>query len=144
MSKGISLPVSSMVLIVIAVIALIAIISFFVMVGGGAMNRTELEKTFRQGCISICDMDDRATMNLAVKYPVWQNACEQLHGVEKGAYMQCLDFCGCLVPPRPCEYLCGFNKLIDIDGWNTFCTQIREHPSTAETYGKCDCACSND
>jgi hypothetical protein len=139
--KGMALPTSMLALAAIVVMVLIAAVSFFFFVGGGAISRTELESTFRTNCLTICSDPNRMTANLAAQYPEWQSACEQLHGVEKGAYLQCLDRCGsgCLVPGDACDYLCTFRTVLD--DWPGFCERVRTHPTTAATYARCDCSC---
>lgn len=135
--KGITLPLTSIVIIAIAVLALVVVVGFFLTTGGGAAASIQQEKVFRETCIEICQMPDRADVNLAARYPNWQSACEALYAVPKGAYIQCLDRCGCVTTPSPCEYLCMFKSVMD--DWSTFCGNVVKHPSTIATYGRCKC-----
>ncbi|MEM7817287.1 MAG: hypothetical protein QXL81_00505 [Candidatus Aenigmatarchaeota archaeon] len=133
------LPVSVMIGIAIIVVALVAIIAFFWATGGGAAAQAELQNIFTQNCMAICANPERSTMNLANAYPEWQRACEQLYGIERGAFVQCLERCECARLAGPCEFLCGFKDTVA--DWPTFCERVRTNAVSKATYGGCDCAC---
>ncbi|GEM_PF-2953811 len=130
---------------VVAIVLIVVLVSgvltlFFVSGGGGAAARSDLERRFSLGCVSVCQRPDRMEINLAASFPDFVQTCEQLYSVQ-GAYLQCLDRCGtgCLVPLQPCEYLCSFRPLVT--DFDSFCTEIKTGRTTEETYGSCDCSC---
>jgi len=136
------LPMSVMVGIAIVVIAIVVIIAFFVSTGGGAARQSELQNTFTRNCLSICARADRNTINLATTYPQWQSTCEELYGVEHGAFVQCLEFCACGMVSDDCAFLCGFKgNAISESAWPGFCDRVKTNYVTEAKYGNCDCLC---
>ncbi|MBI2583203.1 MAG: hypothetical protein HYW25_00920 [Candidatus Aenigmarchaeota archaeon] len=133
-----ALAIKGVVIIVMAALV-IAVLTYFLLSGLSFFDRATLEKEFRSGCAAICSNPDRASINLAREYPSWLNACENLYGVEEGAYLVCLENCGggCVVRGNACDYLQSFRPVID--NWLDFCRKVREHPATRETYGSCEC-----
>ena len=134
-----NLPVSTMIIAIAAIAAVVALIALFSSAGGGSAVRAQLENDFRQQCLLICASPNRATANLAALYPDWQNKCETLYGVERGAYSACLDRCGtgCLTAQDPCDYLRFFRDVVD--NWVKFCSDVKTNPNTAPIYGSCGC-----
>jgi len=133
-----ALAIKSIVLVAIAVIVLVVVISF--LLGGFAFfDKATLERDFRTGCAAICSNPDRTSLNLATEYPRWLNACEQLHGMERGAFFTCMELCGggCVTRGDKCSYLQSFRPVVD--NWLQLCNKVRTHPATSSDYGSCEC-----
>jgi len=132
------LPLNVLVGVAVLVVAVVVLVTFFVTSGGSAISQTGLTNVFTQNCLVICDRADRTTITLAAVYPEWQDACEKLYSVPRGASLQCLDRCECGRLSTPCEFLCSFKDMLA--DWNGFCAGIKV--KSAAIYGRCDCRCA--
>lgn len=140
------LPISAVVTIALVLIVLVALVVFFYATGGGAAARTELQKKFAEGCLFICSLDDPNDLAaVRLRYSAvndWQRTCEQLHGVERGAYLQCLGLCGptCASLPGLCDRLQVAAADVGADcPW--LCEVARTNNATRGLYENCDCNC---
>ena len=136
------LPISAAIGIAIAVMAVVAIVAFVVTTGGGAARQAEMQKQFAEGCLVICSMEQRTdapAVRLAYAgFEEWQSACEQIHAVDRGAYLQCLEKCACGSLPTLCERLQRAAR--DVAANCPFlCTAALEHNATRLLYQGCDC-----
>ena len=138
------LPISLIVILAIVVLVLLVLVSFFLTAGGGAASRTELQRSFTEGCLVICSMEQRTDVasvrSAYIAFDSWQRACEQLYSVDRGAYMQCLTQCSCGTLPTLCERL---QRAVNDVGADCpyLCEAALTHPATRGLYGDCDCRC---
>jgi len=133
-----------MVAIAILVVVLIAVVAFFMSAGGGATAQTTLQRQFTEGCFTICPMPQRQDEGIVratyASFDLWQRACEQVHGVQRGAYLQCLERCSCGTLPTACDRLQWAASNVGAD-CPYLCEAAINHPSTKLLYSGCQCTC---
>lgn len=139
-----NLSVSAIVTITILVLAIVAIATFFIATGGGAAGRAEMQRTFTEGCLVVCSMEQRIDVRAVrlayTKFDDWQSSCEQLYGISQGAYLQCLEHCACGALPTLCERLQGAARNV---GANCpfLCEAALTSNATRLLYKDCECTC---
>lgn len=101
--KGISLPISAIVIFALALIVLLAVSTFFMTTGGKSMSKIEAQQIFEEQCPRYKCTYSENNFNPSKEF---LEACKILYGIEEKEKIKCLWFCNCGLEADICKVEC--------------------------------------